>query len=401
MRTVTRFSVLLAAVLLLCMIALPATAPLEPPPYTKEWIADQLRKEGKLTIWFPAGINMRKYFTDVVIPNYKRWVKETYGVGVEVEFLPAAGGTAPYYEKLKAYAEAGKVGTHTFDIDVAKAGPDWYTYDAVRKGWLLPVLPDYAQIAPNALKANQPGLFAFSKGGKFYGIPLYRPFISIFYNKEKVTKPPETFEELKEWIKAHPGKFSYVDPRTGYTSSGGMFLVAVMHAYGDVNDPTTWEKGWEFLREIEPYCAEHPRSDEKLLEEFRRGNLWMIVFWNDWGVFAKETLKIEFMASFLPREGMPIRSTPLVISADCAHPVAALTFVDYMLSNDAQLDFAVTMHQIPGSDDPELWKRIPPDAFGYTMEYIRSRTFPAYTDWENIQKIDMLVKEWEKQVLGG
>lgn len=376
-------------------------APLEPTPYTDEWIAEQLKKEGRLVIWFPAGVNMRTYFVDKVIPRYKEWLKEKYGVEIEVEFLPAAGGTRPFYEKLSAYAEAGKVGTHTFDIDVAKAGPDWYTYDAVSKGWLLPILPDYGVIAPNALKANQPGLFAFSKEGKFYGIPLYRPIISIFYNKDKVKDPPDTFDGLKEWIKANPGRFSYVDPRAGYTSSGGMFLVAVMHAYGDVNDPTTWEKGWEFLREIEPYCAEHPRSDEKLLEELRRGNLWMIVFWNDWGVFAKETLKLDFVDAFIPKEGMPIRSTPLVIAADSAHPVAALTFVNYMLSNEAQLDFAITMHQIPGSDDPELWKKIPPDAFGFSLDYIRARTFPAYTDWENIQNIELLIKEWEKQVLGG
>jgi len=389
------------ALLILLMGSLASIQVASGPCYTKEWIASQLKKEGKLVIWFPAGMNMRKYFMDDVIPGYIKWVKEKYGVEISVDFLPAAGGTKPFYEKLKAYVEAGKMGTHTFDIDLAKAGPDWYTYDAVKKGWLLPVLPDYAPVAPNALKANQPGLFAFSLNGKFYGIPLYRPTISIFYNKEKVPKPPETFRELAEWVKKNPKRFSYVDPRTGYTSSGGMFLVAVMHAFGDVNDPKTWEKGWEYLKEIEPYCAEHPRSDEKLLEGLRRGELWMIVFWNDWGIYAKETLKLDFVDSFMPKEGMPIRSTPLVIPADAAHPIAALTFIDYILSNEAQLDFAIKMHQMPGSDDPSLWKKIPPKAFGFSMAYIKSRTFPAYTDWENIQNIDKIVKEWEVKVLGG
>jgi len=45
----------------------------------------------------------------------------------------------------------------------------------------------------------------------------------------------------------------------------GMFLVAVTHACGDVNNPITWEKGWEFLRETEPYCMEHPRSGGHIL----------------------------------------------------------------------------------------------------------------------------------------
>ncbi len=373
----------------------------QPPTFSKEFIAEQLRKEGKLVIWFPAGVNMRKYFMDKVIPAYKKWVKEKYGVDIEVEFLPATGGTKPLYEKFKAYVEAGKLGTKTFDIDLAKVGPDWYTYDMVKKGWLLPILPDYAQVIPNALKANQPGLFAFSYEGKVYAIPLYRPTISIFYNKDMVKNPPTSFEELKEWIKANPKKFSYVDPRTGYTSSGAMFLVAVMHAYGNVNDPTTWSKGWEWLREIEPYCAEHPRSDELLLEGLRRGDLWMIVFWNDWGIYAIETLNLDFVGYFMPKEGMPIRSTPLAIPVDAAHPFAALTFIDFILSDEAQLDFALTMHQIPGSDSPDLWKQIPPNAFGYTIDYISTHTFPAYTDWSNIENIDHMVKDWEKEVLGG
>ena len=183
----------------------------QPPTFSKEFIAEQLRKEGKLVIWFPAGVNMRKYFMDKVIPAYKKWVKEKYGVDIEVEFLPATGGTKPLYEKFKAYVEAGKLGTKTFDIDLAKVGPDWYTYDMVKKGWLLPILPDYAQVIPNALKANQPGLFAFSYEGKVYAIPLYRPTISIFYNKDMVKNPPTSFEELKEWIKANPKKYLKIE----------------------------------------------------------------------------------------------------------------------------------------------------------------------------------------------
>jgi len=373
----------------------------QPEKFSKEWIAERLKEEGKLVIWFPAGANMRQYFMDKVIPAYKKWVKENYGVDIEVDFLPAAGGTDQIYQKFKAYVEAGKLGTKSFEIDIAKVGPDSFTYDMVEKGWLLPILPDYAPVVPNALKANQPGLFAFSRGGRVYAIPLYRPTISIFYNKEFVKTPPTTLDELKEWIKANPKKFSYVDPRTGYTSSGAAFLVAVMHAYGNINDPATWSAGWKWLKEIEPYCAEHPRSDELLLEGLRRGDLWMIAFWNDWGMFAIETLKLDFVGYFMPKEGMPVRSTPLAIPVDAAHPIAALTFIDYMLSDEAQLDFALTMHQIPGSDNPALWERIPPGAFGYTLDYIKARTFPAYTDWTNINNIDRMVKEWEKQVLGG
>jgi putative spermidine/putrescine transport system substrate-binding protein len=78
-----------------------------------------------------------------------------------------------------------------------------------------------------------------------------------------VARPPTTLTALIEWIKAHPGRFTYNTPATG--GSGGSFVETVLDQHldaatlktfqtgYDVGKESAWQPGLADLRALNPY----------------------------------------------------------------------------------------------------------------------------------------------------
>jgi putative spermidine/putrescine transport system substrate-binding protein len=368
--------------------------------YSKEWIAEQLNKEGQLLIYYPTGANFKTWLNDTLVPGFATYIKDTYGVDLQIALLSTGGGDAAFWQKLQAFREGGgKPGQ--FDIDVVRVAPDFQTLDAIEQGWFLPILPDYAPLAANLADVNQPGLATFTLDGTSYAIPFYQPTVSMFYNSEKLPNPPQTLEELGTWVKENPQRFTYEDPRSSSgVGSGTMFLLTTMHYFGDENDPSTWDEAWTYLKDMQENVYPQPNTGEQALELMRKGEIYLMAFWNDWGIFAKDTLDMPFMQNYLLESGMPIRNTPFAIPTDARHPVAALLFVDYALSPEMQSSLGQVMHQIPAHMGQATWDAIPQDAFGFQYEYIVDHTFPAFNSRENVDAIKAMAEGWSEKVLG-
>ena len=365
--------------------------------YTKEWIAEQLTKEGQVLFWFPAGANFHVWMNDFFMPKFGQHIQDTYGVNLEMARLSSAGGDAAFWQKLQAYNEAGGA-PGEFDIDVAKINPDIRTQDGISNGLFMPILPQYAALAPNLADVVEYGLNAYTLDDSTYAIPFYQPNIVMWYNSDQVTDPPQTIEELGEWVKENPGRFLYEDPRAD--TAGNQFLLTVMHALGDENDPSTWDAGFEFLREIEPFVyPAHPADGGPVLELFRRGEIGLMNFWNDWAYFYKLDLDIPFMQNYILETGGPIRSTPWAIPANAQHPLAAILFVDFALSPEIQSQIGSVMRQIPANMAPETWESIPSDAFGFEYQYIVDRTFASFDSRANVENIQAMTDRWVTEVL--
>jgi putative spermidine/putrescine transport system substrate-binding protein len=355
---------------------------------------------GQLLIYYPTGSNFRQWLNDTLVPSFEQHIKETYDFDLQIGLLSTGGGDAAFWQRLEAFKSAGGE-SGEFDIDVVRVAPDFRTLDAIEAGRFLPVLPDYAGVAPNLLDVNADGLATFTVDGSSYAIPFYQPTVSIFYNSDEVTDPPQTVEELGEWVAANPGLFTYEDPRSSSgIGSGTMFLMSVFNHFGDINDPTTWDDGWTFLEAMQPHLYPNPTTGEQALELMRRGEIHMMAFWNDWGLFSRETLDMPFLSNYILESGMPIRNTPFAIPADAAHPVAALLFIDYAMSPDMQASLGQVMRQIPGTVSEEAWAAIPEDAFGFTYDYIVANTFPAFNSRENVDAIRLMGEGWSERVLG-
>jgi len=368
--------------------------------YDRDWIAKRLADEKELLIYHPAGSNFRKWLNDSVVPAFKQQIKDVYAVDLNVTLLSTGGGDAAFWQKFQAFKEGnGKPGE--FDVDVVRVAPDFQTLDAIRAGYFLPLLPDYAGLAPNVGRAGQVGLETFTHGGKAYAVPFQQPMTAMFYNREKLPQPPRSLDEILAWSIKKPGRFTYEDPRSSAgIGSGTLWLMAVLNGKADIRDRGTWQKGWDYLKELQQSSYAQPNTGEQALELMRRGEIHLMPFWNDWGMFARETLNMPFVANYLLQSGMPIRNTPYAIPADCKHPTAALLYANFALSMDVQSDLAKTMRQIPGSTAREVWERIPEDAFGFKYDYIQAHTFPSFHSRENVDAIRQMAPDWSRAVLG-
>jgi spermidine/putrescine-binding protein len=378
----------------------PTTAPSG--QFSREAVADMLKKEGAvLNFYWPAGGSIKKWLEDTLIPGYKQFVKDSYGVDITVNILASGGGDGAFFQKLTAYEQANPNGGNTFDIDVVRVVPAVDLLEGGQKGWFQPVLPDYAPLLPNITKVNKPGLESFTSNGKTYAIPVYQPTISFFYNKDKVPNPPQSVTELLDWAKANPKRFTYEDPRSSSgIGSGAMFLTTVMKTFGDPNKPETYAKGWEFLSQLQEHIYPQPTESAQMIEVMKRGEVWLMAFWNDFGLSTARDQNISFMTNYFPKEGTPVRNTPIAVPRSAQHKMAGLLFLDFALSDKVQRELALITQQIPATTAETVWKELPKNTFGYEFSYIQSRTFAAFNSKDNLAGIKAMVEQFPKQVLG-
>ncbi len=369
-------------------------------PFSTEAIASRLQAEGStLNLYWPAGGTIKMWITDELVPGYEAFVADTYGVDMTVNILPTGGGDQEFFQRLQAYEQANP-DTNDFDIDVTRIVPSVDLINAAEEGRLLPILPEYAPMLPHMEAVNAPGLDSFTLDGQTYAIPVYQPTISFFYNADEVPDPPQTMDELLDWAAENPRRFTYEDPRAGSgIGSGTMFMLTVMQTFGDPNDPATYDAGIAYLADLQEHVYPQPTEAAQMLELMKRGDIWLMAFWNDWGLSAARDQNIDFMQNYFPEEGMPVRNTPVAIPSSAAHPTAALLFVDYTLSDEIQRELALLTRQIPASTSAEVWEGLPDDTFGYDFAYIQDRTFAAFNSQAGLTNLQVMVDTFTVEVL--
>ena len=334
-----------------------------------------------------------------MVGGFEKHIKATYGVDLQIGLLSTGGGDTAFWQKMEAFRKGGGK-ANTFPIDLVRLAPDLRTLNAMVEGAFMP-LSDHANLIPNLSKVNAPGIATFTLQGRTFGTPMFQPTVSLFFNKEQAPTPPKNLEALAEWVRANPRKFTYEDPRSSSgIGSGTMFVLGVMKKFGNVDVPSTWQKGWEFLKAIQPHIYPQPNAGEQMLELMRRGEISLMPFWNDWGLFAKDTLKIGFMENYLPDDGMPIRNTPIAVPRNAGNPTAALLFVNWAISPEIQASLAKEQRQLPANMDAAVLKEIPVNSFGFPIESIRKNTFPSFNNRQSITAIATIADGWSTNVIG-
>ncbi|CAG1013286.1 Maltose/maltodextrin-binding periplasmic protein [Burkholderiaceae bacterium] len=133
----------------------------------------QAAEPGRLTIWINSDKGhqgLRK-----VADEYSRRT----GVPVKVEHFDNAVGR---------FEEAMKAG-HGPDIWI---WPHDRLGDWIARGWIAPVAPD-TSLRQDIVQVAWDG---FTQGGKTWGYPLSVEAVALVYNKDLVSEPPRSFEEI-------------------------------------------------------------------------------------------------------------------------------------------------------------------------------------------------------------
>ncbi len=173
----------------------------------------------------------------------------------------------------------------------------------------------------------------------------------FLYDAAKVTDPPRSFEELKQWVKNNPGKFTYPEVED---FTGNAFVRHLLYRYAGVEnllqrsyeenlqDQATAEM-WAYLKDIKPYLwrkgETYPKTLTQLDHLFSQGEVSFSMGYNE-GRAESMMAAGNFPGttrSFVMESGSIGNIHYLAIPFNAPNRAGAMAAINYLLSPEAQL----------------------------------------------------------------
>jgi len=333
--------------LLLLFLALPGCRrPATPPPFHLDGLTwDNLRRKARGT---PACLAMwggdeerNRYFQQTVVPA----MAAKHGISLRI--LPLSD-TAEAVNKLLNEKRAGK--TSGGSIDAVWINGE--NFRAAKQAHLL--WGPFADFLPNIrFYDGQIRQRDFGTPIEGFEAPWKRAQFVFAFDSARFPTPPDTIDGLRQWIRAHPGRFTYVAPPD---FTGSAFLRHIlMHFGGAADEPRYLQAAAQsiaWLNEIKPYLWKrgetYPSSPRDLDRLFANSEIDFTMSYGPY--FAVQRIRRgEFPPStrtFVPRGGTIGNYSFLAIPFNAANVPAALVLINELMSFDRQLDMAKVL------DDP-------------------------------------------------
>jgi len=279
---------------------------------TFEEVVEEIKKEGKLVVadWTYWGL-VDTYF----IPSFKKYVKEKYGVDVEVDFVgtqEAKGGFM--YQLYSAYAAGLPAPYDAMHLEIN------FFEEAVSKGIAEPFLP--SPLVPNMLHVDP--IFLYLP----YGVQFQQhAFISCVFNYEHT-------DWVKSWL-------DFADPRLkgkitlwAPTDNGfWAFLATVATALGyDYKNPEEMKKAIEWVaKNIHPNVLKYTSDEAEIIELSEKNVTWITCYWCC-SPEMEQAAGRKWLGPKLLKPFMPNLPGVVWIPKNVQHPVLAQIYVDWLLS---------------------------------------------------------------------
>ena len=283
-----------------------------------------------------------------------RFVDDVYGPRLESEFgielnrVPVAD-TFDAVNKVLSEIQAGRTRNGAVDL-IWINGENFRT---LRQADAL--LADWAHVIPNARfvdwAAPEVNLdFGLDVAG--FESPLGSAQFQFVYDSARIDPDqlPRSYADLAEWVRAHPGRFTYPAPPDFH---GNRFI---KQAFYEISDgPDRWLGGfdaagyaesspdlWAYLEDIEPYLwregKSYPPSIAELNRLFANGEIDITFTQLPAGIEA------DVAAGILPETARPFvfdtgtigDSHYLAIPANASHPQAAMVLANLVLEPELQ-----------------------------------------------------------------
>ncbi|MDG1780766.1 MAG: ABC transporter substrate-binding protein [Flavobacteriales bacterium] len=179
----------------------------------------------------------------------------------------------------------------------------------------------------------------------------------LIYNSEHVTSPPKTLDELEDWVKQHPGKFTFSSDFTGMTLLKSMLInmagskTALDGPFDEAKYNELSSHLWEYLNRIKPYFWREgktfPSSVAPMHQLFSNGELWFTMSNNDGEVENKVLQGVLPSSSraYVLEGGTIQNSHYLGVVKKAKHKAGAQVLINFLISPEAQLRKA----------DPAVW----------------------------------------------
>lgn len=213
-------------------------------------------------------------------------------------------------------------------------------------GPFAPLLPSFAFVDPEAVSLD----FGYPVEG--WESPYGKTQFVFEYDSAIIKNPPQSFEELSEWVRKNPGKFTYPQP-PDFTGSAFVrqVLYAVSGGYSSFSEPFSPEKIesrgealWSYLEDIEPYLWQkgktYPQSKSRLDTLFERGEVLINMDYNPIAASGKilDGRYPDTVRSFV-MQGNSISNHHFVsIPFNAPRVPAAMVTANFLLSPEAQYE---------------------------------------------------------------
>lgn len=188
---------------------------------------------------------------------------------------------------------------------------------------------------------------------KGYLIPIYRNQTGLLYDPERVSDPPQTWDELVEWIKANPKQFAFCDPSKGgsgqaFVHTAINYLAGGLDKYrGDIElDPEkvkNWEEVWKWLNEMEDMMT-ITGSNSESIGRLNQGEVSLIVAWDDdTQVNLNKGTLFKRATLYIPEMGFPGGGDTAGVLKNAKNKAAGLLFLAYLTEADTQVQMNETI----------------------------------------------------------
>ncbi|MEH7251111.1 ABC transporter substrate-binding protein [Neobacillus niacini] len=184
-----------------------------------------------------------------------------------------------------------------------------------------------------------------------YEAPWGKVQFVFAYDSSKIANPPKSIDELQEWVRDNPGKFTYPAPPD---FTGSAFVRHVLHeksenysAYLNDFDESLIENEskqvWNVLNEMKPFLwregKSYPQSISQLEQLYKNGEVWMTMGYDE--ANASNLIKSgefpETTKTFILDKGTLANTHFLAIPYNAPNANGALVLINYLLSPEAQL----------------------------------------------------------------
>lgn len=304
----------------------------------------------KLNIWVAGSDNMRILYEAWVDMFNKNTEYNPDGHQAVLQFLPAGAGGQTIDDKLLAAVGADQKNT---DFDVVELGDD-------QTARLLSEAPDLMMPYDASKIPNLANVTARQPIGPEFFMPYRGTTVVMAYNSANVSEPPQTRDELTQWIKDNPGRFTYNTPGTG--GAGDSFartsVYDLLPEESFMSDDPKWAEEWDagfaYLAEIHPFLYKsggrvvYPNKNQGSLDLLAENQIDICPIWADMAIS-------QIQQGVLPETTKIYQITPsltgavntLAIPHFGSNPEGAHDFMNFVLSPEAQLLMLQEIAAIP------------------------------------------------------
>lgn len=293
----------------------PEPSPSQGPAIDREafWADQAIAGELDFANW-PYYIDRRR---DSSHPSLELFTART---GIAVNYTRPIRGNARFLDKIRPALQAGEATGYDL-IVITNNGPEMS--ELLRSGWVTPLDP--ARLPHFYLNAGPLVRGPLWDPENRYSIAWQSGLTGIAYAPEAVEAlghEPTSVQDL--WNPALAGKVGMMSDLTEL-GSAGLLAVGVDPS---VSTPDNWRTAAEMLRRQKD--AVGPRYyDQGYVDALKRRDTWVTLAWSG-DIFQLNNLGQPELRFVLPSEGAMFWTDNMLIPRNAAHPLDALTYMDFV-----------------------------------------------------------------------